>query len=214
MRNSFVQLVAKVLEYPLLYDFYQTLVGGVQARKKFARDAMKNSFEGILDLGCGTGQMAIDVIPDCPYIGIDLSNEYLRIASKSLIDLNINCKLFSSSINDFDFSTIASKLRYLVYCGGLLHHLSDNEVRSLLTHIRSNFPNSTLISIDPTYDSETSKVAKWFALNDRGEHVRDVDSALNLFDANFFDVTYSIRRDIFRIPLDTLCLEVNFKKTL
>lgn len=80
----------------------------------------------ILEAGCGTGNVAIamaQLLPEARIVGIDLTEESLRIARESAAKMNLRNIEFRRSnllshepeLGSFDF----------VHCQGVIHHLSD-----------------------------------------------------------------------------------------
>jgi len=73
----------KLLQNPLVYNTYQTLVGGKNCRRKVVEDYLPK-IEGlrILDIGCGTGYILDYLSDSIEYLGFDLSEDYIQIAQK------------------------------------------------------------------------------------------------------------------------------------
>jgi ubiquinone/menaquinone biosynthesis C-methylase UbiE len=80
----------------------------------------------LLDAGCGTGNIAIDIaslLPDAEVTAIDLTDESLALARQTALHhglsnisfQNSNLLQYDPELGAFDF----------VYCQGVIHHLSD-----------------------------------------------------------------------------------------
>jgi hypothetical protein len=88
---------------------------------------------------------------------------------------------------------------------GLLHHLNDEQARNFLIGCRSILDkDSILFTVDPIITDSSSKIAKWFAKNDRGQYVRGTNAMRFLFKDSGFEPTIKIKRNQFNIPLDTI----------
>lgn len=84
--------------------------------------------KSILEAGCGTGNIAIvmaQLLPEVRIVGIDLTEESLRIAREAAAKLNLkniefrcsNLLIHEPELGTFDF----------VHCQGVIHHLSDSK---------------------------------------------------------------------------------------
>jgi len=87
----------------------------------------------------------------------------------------------------------------------LLHHLDDKSAMSFLESCRSILEKESLLfTVDPVIVKDTSRVARWFAENDRGKFIRNPDQLEKMFQQVGFTVEVAVRKKQFRIPLDTV----------
>lgn len=78
----------------------------------------------ILDVGCGEGTM-IPYLPSCSYVGVDLMLERLKFALDTYKGFNfVSCKACELPFQSDKFD--------LVFCRGLLHHLSSTEMPNVM----------------------------------------------------------------------------------
>ena len=78
-------------------------------------------------------------------------------------------------------------------------------VGRLLNDLRSLLENGgKIFTVDPIITNSSTPLAKWFAMNDRGQYVRDASALEKLFSNNGFEVEYELKSKQFRIPLDTI----------
>jgi hypothetical protein len=64
--------------------------------------------------------------------------------------------------------------------------------------------------MDPIITDSTSRVAQWFAENDRGMYVRSVSELEAIFLSKKLKPRILIKQKQMRIPLDTVEISVNF----
>ena len=112
----------RLLTISWVYDFFQeSLLGGDNARKWLAKNIWKpKSGETIVDIGCGSGLILEYLPPDIEYLGIDISEKYIRSARKKF---SRRGTFFLGTARDFvnhDGSHFGSA--DLVLCTGVLHH--------------------------------------------------------------------------------------------
>jgi len=202
MTNLIVKTGHYFLKNDFLYDLYQNIVGGVAYRSRIIEDLMKYEKPMFLDLGCGTATVCRIISKNIKYFGVDNSKIYLNKAkinfpkhSFTQADLGKSGWSKNIFIND---PVVATGL-------GLLHHLDNNQAIDFLAGCRSLLNNNSLLfTVDPVIITGTGKVAKWFAENDRGQYVRNPKELIALFEISGFKPSYQIRKNQFRIPLDTI----------
>ena len=88
---------------------------------------------------------------------------------------------------------------------GILHHLNDEEVTQFLRNCRAVLDgDSTLFTVDPVITDGSTRIAKWFANNDRGKFLRSPKDLEKIFRNLGFDLKIEVKTKQFRIPLDTV----------
>jgi hypothetical protein len=84
---------------------------------------------------------------------------------------------------------------------GLLHHLSDEDSRTLLRlAARALAPGGRVISVDTCFEPNQGRISRWMSANDRGEYVREPASFLALATEFFAEVDGEVVDDATRIP--------------
>ncbi len=213
MKNMIVEVGHRLLSVPICYDAFQAVVGSVRFRKKYVRENLKSfKMENILDLGCGTASTA-ELLPESSsYVGIDTSEKYLKKAKNRTKHLNaalINEDIASGGwIRDFrmDSPTLAFAL-------GIYHHLDERRFADTVSNLsKALSPGSKIVSLDPVIDENTTKLASWFARNDRGKFVRKSEDYFELFSKSGFSMEYEITRKSFRIPYDLILISATRKE--
>jgi SAM-dependent methyltransferase len=204
MKNPIVVAGHKLLGFKLAYNAYQSIVGGVSYRNRFVSENVLSSTR-ILDIGCGTGVVAKKLREDQSYTGVDSSLRYVEAAR----ELVTPCKEFKIVAGD------VSKEDWVISLGGesfdsalalgLLHHLDDQGVVNLLQSLRPFIESGgCLYTVDPVITKYSSRAARWFAENDRGNFVRDPEELESLFKQCGYRANISLKQKEFRIPLDTI----------
>jgi SAM-dependent methyltransferase len=199
-------LIAKTGHYFLkndfLYDLYQNIVGGVSYRSRIVENLVKYEKPMFLDLGCGTAGVCRIISRNIKYLGVDNSKIYLNSAKIKFPEHTF----MQADLGEAEWNKNILINDAMVATGlGLLHHLDNNQAINFLTGCRSVLnKNSLLFTVDPVTIADTGKVAKWFAENDRGQYVRNPKELIALFEKSGFEPSYKIRKNQFRIPLDTI----------
>lgn len=173
-----------ILKSPLVYQTYQTLVGGIAMRDDCLRMLAAQPEERILDIGCGPAYY-LPQMPRVEYHGFDTDEAYIRHARKRYGHRgNFYCAQFTSEaaqqLGKFDG----------VLLMGLLHHLDDDECGRLLGLLASLLrPEGRLIALDTTVHDEQNKLESWLARGDRGQYVRTPTAFTKLARQHFGQVS-------------------------
>jgi len=181
--------VRSILSSPLIYDFLQNILGAKKARTSFVKEHIKpQDNDNILDIGCGTADILSYIPQQINYYGFDQSQSYIDHAKSRYGDRGtFKCALVDSleigKLPEMD----------IVLANGLIHHLDDNQVNTLLSIAKSSLAeNGRFIAIDPCYSSDQSFAAKWLIDRDRGNNVRNQDTYTALAKNSFSKVTSEI----------------------
>jgi SAM-dependent methyltransferase len=212
MQNYLVSIGHKLLSIPICYDAFQAAVGSVRFRKKYVNENLKSfKAENILDLGCGTASTA-ELLPESSlYVGIDTSEKYLEKAKNRT--KNLNASLINEDIaNGGWVRNFRMDSPTLAFALGIYHHLDDRRFADTVSNLsKALSPGSRVVSLDPVIDENTTKLASWFARNDRGKFLRKSGDYLELFSKNGFSIDYEITRKSFHIPYDLILISATRK---
>jgi SAM-dependent methyltransferase len=207
MPNRIVAMGHRMLSIPYCYDLFQYTVGSVRFREAFVRENISNyELKSCLDLGCGTAS-TVNLLPkNVKYIGLDTSNEYLKKAQQRT--LGRDSVLINSDISDRHWTTeVEPSKNVLTLALGIFHHINDSQLDSTLENLSLVLkPGSKLISLDPIIDAQTTRAAAWFARNDRGPYIREIDQYRESFGKYGFKLNVTITRNSFRIPYDLILM--------
>lgn len=192
------------LRSPQGYNFFQGLIGAEGMRRVLVDEFVRPSRGGrLLDIGCGTALIR-ERLPEMEYFGVDADESYLRWArerfpSRATFKLVEAGPGFASGLPaSFDVALAV----------GVLHHLDDGHVASLLEEVRGLLaPGGRLVTLDVCYEPGQSALARAFVSRDRGEHVREHSRYEALASHAFRQVRTTVRRDLLRVPCSHCILE-------
>lgn len=197
----------RLLTIPRFYEVFQRFLGGDGARKWLARNFWKpTSGEVIVDIGCGSGHILKFLPLDIEYLGIDISEEYIRSARRRF---STRGKFFLGTAHDF----VSQHDSYcgsadLVLCNGLLHHLSDSEALEVVELSKQIMkPGGRLVCLEAAFLARQTLVSKWILNSDRGRHIRSEQEWKKLFGQAFESYSTHILTGLLRIPYTHIVIE-------
>ena len=196
--------IRSILSHPAVYDGFQALLGANRARRRIVDEFVRPVPEScVLDVGCGTA-VVLDYLPaDIGYVGIDLSIDYIDAARAKYGERGT---FLVGDVAQLPVDSIPPADRAIAI--GLLHHLEDAEVRSLLAAIRGRLsPGGHLVTIDPCFDPAQSGFARFMVSRDRGQNVRSIQAYRALAKSAFDRVDSHVLHDLSRIPYSHAILE-------
>jgi SAM-dependent methyltransferase len=192
-----------VLSHPALYLLYQSLVGGIRARRITVRDHVRpGPGLKVLDIGCGPAYTTA-YFPSPEYYGFDVSPAYVKFANtKFSAHGRFFCQLFDrAALEWLPRMDVALML-------GLLHHLDDTASVELLTLTKAAMkPGARLFTLDGFYEPGQPRIARFLLDQDRGKFIRKQDEYVTLAAQVFGEVKRTVRNDLFYVPYPSLILE-------
>lgn len=139
-----------LIRYMYRFSFEKFLLRGILERFFKARDMQS------LDVGCGTGRNAITLSEYCSSVdAFDISEAFIRENRKRFININ-NVHFF-----ELDVSAIVEiKHKYdIIFLGGILMYLSDQEAARLLGHLKIILaPGGAVVARDTISKGETEYI--------------------------------------------------------
>ena len=190
-----------LLSIPCFYDLFQDLVGASGIRSRWIRDFLR-PFPGarILDIGCGTAEILPYLPGDVDYTGFDMSPAYIEAARAR----HGRRGRFSCARAEVFPSREGEARPYdLAMAFGVLHHLDDEEARSLLRNARSALgEGGRLVTLDPAYVPGQGRLARFAVSRDRGRNVRTPEGYAALGEGVFSRIETTALRGALRIPYD------------
>lgn len=191
-----------LLDNALVYSLFRRFVGRDSARALYAREHLRlQPAQRVLDLGCGPGDI-VQYLPAVRYVGYDINPAYIERARRRFgARAEFHCRPVDPSLHpgsDFD----------VVIAHGVLHHLDDEEARTLFQVARRALkPGGRLVTLDGCYEPGQSPLARLFLRLDRGRHVRTRTAYESLARVEFDEVKSFVRHDLIRIPYTHLIME-------
>ena len=189
-------LRSRVMEVPLLYNFFQMGIGKSKSRNWFVDEIIEPYLgQRILDIGCGTASI-LGQLNGASYLGIDHNPKYIAQArSKFGVQGKFECiNLNDLSIGEHDKFDAALLI-------GVLHHLREDEVEALLSKVSSLLnTDGKLVTFDCAIVNGQHLVARLLAKLDRGRFVRSPQHYRALIERAFDVETEIVRHDLLKVP--------------
>jgi SAM-dependent methyltransferase len=187
--------IRKILSHPAVYNLWSQAVGGKRAQTMLVRDhVLPWPGARVLDLGCGTGEL-LDFLGDVRYTGVDVSEDYIASAREHYGN---RAEFFVGDATSIE--TLVEEFD-LALAVGVLHHLDDAGARGMFKIAASALrQNGRMITIDPTFVEDQSRLARFTIAHDRGNNVRSPEGYLRLATGYFASISSTIRTDLLRIP--------------
>jgi 2-polyprenyl-3-methyl-5-hydroxy-6-metoxy-1,4-benzoquinol methylase len=146
----------------------------------------------VLDVGCGIGQFA--QVSRGKYLGIDLSERYIRYAKKRYPQESreFRCVDVTTGWNECTRHDIVLLVDFL-------HHIPTRESVNLL-RIAANMARRYVVSFEPVTE-QTNAIGRWVISHDRGEHIRPLERLHGLFAEAGLPITQS--KELYVGPIRT-----------
>ncbi|MEI6095509.1 MAG: class I SAM-dependent methyltransferase [Gammaproteobacteria bacterium] len=153
----------------------------------------------VLDIGCGTSTI-LRYLPQVYYLGIDSNPKYILKARNFFGESgDFQCK----SVDDFNIESTQKFDRILLI--GVLHHLTDEQILSLMLKIKDLLSvEGQLITYDGVLLPKQNPIARLLLKIDRGRHVRTVEAYLSLISTTLTVTSSQTKNDFLRIPYSVL----------
>ena len=186
---------ARAVERPTAYSRLQAAVGSTRLWQRFVSEVVQ-PFSGmrILDVGCGPADVLDHLPADLDYRGIDTHAPYIegaraRHGTRGTFSACSSSTLVSDNAGPFD----------VVLALGLLHHLTDAEVRDVVADAALLAPGGRLVTLDGCREPGVPPWEAFFYAVDRGAHVRSADAYTRLL-ASGGAVEGSLWAGVLRVP--------------
>jgi ubiquinone/menaquinone biosynthesis C-methylase UbiE len=184
-----------VFSLPAVYRFAQRSIGSPEVRSAFVNERVRPApGDRILDIGCGTGDI-VQLLGEAKYTGYDPSAEYIESARERYGDLGA---FFVGEVGAVDLEAESFDI---CIAKGVLHHLDDDAATALFGEAaRVLRPGGRLVTMDPVFTDDQSRIARFLAERDRGQNVRTPDEYERLALEAFEHVDTQVRHDLLRVP--------------
>jgi SAM-dependent methyltransferase len=186
----------------------QYLLAG-RYQERYVQDFIKPAMGArILDVGCGPGDIVAYLPATVEYVGFDMNDKYIQTAKRRFEgrEGGPKCRFFRGLVNDaaiYNFDAFD-----IVTANSVLHHLTDNEAGVLFELAKKALrPSGRLITLDPCYLEDQSRIARFLLSWDRGRHIRTDVRYRALASEYFTRVTSSVLHDLLRVPYTNIITE-------
>jgi len=160
----------------------------------------------VLDLGCGPGIIR-PFLKDVDYIGVDLNAYHIDRARKN-----------SQPGDQYFVGDVVTTLSFdhgkfdLILLMGILHHIGDDDARTLLRHLALLLGNGgRIVTFDGVYFEPQRTISRLMLNWDAGKNVRTAKEYQALCEGGLFDVDVTIFNDLLRIPYDHCAMTLTRK---
>jgi SAM-dependent methyltransferase len=188
----------RAVRLPLFYKGLMFALGADNGIRRYVNEALEPR-PGIrmLDVGCGPANI-LAYLPSLDYTGLDLNEKHIAFAREIYGDRG-----------RFIVGNAADDLRQdeksfdLINVSALLHHLSDDEARSLFASLKLLLKEGgRIVTLDNVWLPRQRAVVKLVNKLDSGLNIRTPDGYLALLSDLGFEVQPRFFHDLLRIPYD------------
>lgn len=163
----------------------------------------------VLDLGCGTGIMSSEFADDC-YTGIDIDGRLISYAKERYAH-----KTFQ--VMDATKLTFPPGSFNTILIVGVIHHLSDSQVKGTLRHVRRVVrPGGIILAIEAIPPLSSFNIpGRLLRAFDEGAHIRTLDRYVQLFaELGSVEKAYTRQGGLFDYGVCLVRMSSNLKRTI
>lgn len=162
------------------------------------------SGDRVLDIGCGPADI-LEYLPDgIDYTGFDVSDRYIAAARRRYGERG------KFAVRPVSRSVEANGSYDIVISIGVLHHLSDEDARTLFDCASNALrPGGRLVTCDPVRLQGQHPVARLLIALDRGAFVRPFEGYLALARRRFPHAAAKIVHDLLTVPYTHCFIEAS-----
>ena len=161
------RIVERISDHPVLFIFFRSILENDfrSIRETIRKNLQLGKSVRSLDLGCGPGAFA-DLFASDDYVGVDMNPRYIDHARRHCKGAFIVGDARQVELPDGRFDQV------LIF--GLLHHLSDADVRAVLAECRRMLvPGGHVLAIeDIPAVSKLNLIGHLIHNVENGEHIR------------------------------------------
>lgn len=195
----------KILEFSLVYNFWQLITGSEKAKKKIILEYVSPFPKAkILDIGCGTGAMInyINEKLDIDYVGYDINEKYIEFAKNKHPNKG---RFYCTSVSE---AKLIERNFDIVAALAIVHHLNLNESENLFKLAKQSLkPGGYFLLAEPVWTDSQSRFEKYLMSKDRGQNIRTEKQYLEMAKKEFSNVECQIVPGLFSIPWTTCILK-------
>jgi cyclopropane fatty-acyl-phospholipid synthase-like methyltransferase len=199
-----IETIRSVLAVPQAYQLFWNVIGGpTRSRILVSQYIRPKNGDRILEIGCGPGTI-VPYLPECDYVGFDLSAEYISQARRRFPQAKFVCERVS------EYTLPERSYFDVVLALGILHHLDDTEAKQLFRIAFDALkPGGRLVTLDGVWTDEQSRASKYLLARDRGQFVRSEPQYRTIASQVFNEIKIAsdIRDDLLRIPYTHIIMQ-------
>jgi SAM-dependent methyltransferase len=186
-----------LLSLPQVFDGFNKFIGSSRFRQFCVEHYIQpRAHDAILDLGCGTAEIAAYLPAGVRYTGVDSDAGYIEACRR-----RYGATHYFVLNETWDLGVIPPGPYQRILALGVLHHLDDGQAQKLFQLARRLLaPEGKLITYDGCRVPDASWVETGLLNMDRGDHIRDAASYQCLAAGFFSSVETHVHRDLLRIP--------------
>ena len=179
--------IYSLLSNTFFYSLVQRVMSGTSFRKKIVKKYITKHNVKVLDIGCGPAEI-LDTLPKIKYYGFDINPIYINSAKKKYENKGkFFCKKFTNKNTKY-----LPKFDHVLLLG-VLHHLSDKEINTLMPNIKKVLKRKgNIITLDNIFIHKQNFIAKFLIQMDKGENVRSRKGYLNILKNHFKKINSKI----------------------
>ena len=169
------KVIQILLKNPYIFKIQQKMNDYSVVANEF-KDYLNSKNKRILEVGCSTGNVAREIIDmdNNSYYGVDISKEYIDIASKSSTKGNF----FHMDARKLDFD---NEFFDIVMLSSVLHHVDNNVGKNCFKEIHRVLKNDGVVIISEPIVNHKSLLSIILCKLDRGHFIRTTEEYKNLF---------------------------------
>lgn len=163
----------------------------------------------VLDLGCGTGIMSSE-FADNSYTGIDIDGRLISFAK----DRYVHKRFQVMDATNLTFPPGSFDTILIV---GVIHHLSDSQVKDTLRHVRRVVrPEGIVLAIEAIPPLSSFNIpGRFLRAFDEGAHIRTLDRYVELFTPfGSVEKAYTRQGGLFDYGVCLVRMSSNLKRTI
>jgi cyclopropane fatty-acyl-phospholipid synthase-like methyltransferase len=186
------------LSHPALYILFGRMMGLSEKYRMYISRFIK-PFPGmrILDIGCGPAAILNFLPVDVDYTGYDVNPSYIAYAKRKFRHRAV---FYNQAVSNMTLTD--PRLFDVVLADGLCHHLNDTEAANVFEIGHMNLKNNGfMLTIDPVFTKNQSKISKLITQFDRGQHVRYGEEYKQIASSYFSKIHTHIFDHVGRLPL-------------
>jgi len=189
-----------ILKNPFFYKLFVKLIRKKDIRKDFIKKLDLKPGDKILDIGCGPAEILSELPDYIDYTGFDNNEKYITDAKKRFKNRgSFFCETIGKDSLQNKFNE--TEKFNLILAMGVLHHLTDREVLSLMKLADKHLlPDAKLVTRDGCYTKNQSLIAKFLLKMDRGIFVRNEAGYTKLAGHFFKTVKSEINHNLINLP--------------